>query len=427
MAIAENRACTDAVRAALAAHSPPAPGRELRIGYDDMTGSDHLRSAIAGMVVDTFLARVPRHAIEPSRLVVASGCGALLMHLSALLCNPGDVVLLPTPTYAALYNDLQLYAGAVVVDVPTEEAGLLVTVAALERARAAAAARGQTVRAALILHPSNPVGNWVEADDLSGIVAWAAAAGLHLIVDEIYANSIHSPPAVAAGDAGVLVTANRTPFTSVVDLCWQAAAAHGGRDPVGDWMPHHVHVLWGMSKDWGMSGLRVGALFTHHAELRAALSNAGYFTTVSNDTQRVLAELLTDRAASAALLSRLQHALREGAELVCDTLTRLGLPFVRPAAGMYVWADLSSLLPPAAPAPASEADGGSSEWAREEALTAALWERHRLLFTPGAACHAARGGWYRICYAFHCPAGQAEGMRRLTAFVRESRAGQEGR
>lgn len=45
------------------------------------------------------------------------------------------------------------------------------------------------------------------------------------------------------------------------------------------------HVLWGLSKDFGMSGLRVGVAWTENADLLAALSSAAIFTSVPGPVQ----------------------------------------------------------------------------------------------------------------------------------------------
>jgi aspartate/methionine/tyrosine aminotransferase len=75
-----------------------------------------------------------------------------------------------------------------------------------------------------------------------------------------------------------------------------------------------VHVLWGLSKDWAMSGYRVGVLYTHNEALLAALANVNYFTTVSNDTQDSLAGVMKDLPWCEAYLEHNRVALRAAFE-----------------------------------------------------------------------------------------------------------------
>lgn len=39
----------------------------------------------------------------------------------------------------------------------------------------------------------------------------------------------------------------------------------------------YVHVMWGASKDFGLNGLRIGAVHTRNAELMQALRGLAYF------------------------------------------------------------------------------------------------------------------------------------------------------
>lgn len=59
-----------------------------------------------------------------------------------------------------------------------------------------------------------------------------------------------------------------------------------------------VHVVYGLSKDFCASGLRVGFLWTQNAGvLRAFGESLSPFCAVSNETQHHLKEMLTARAA----------------------------------------------------------------------------------------------------------------------------------
>jgi hypothetical protein len=53
--------------------------------------------------------------VEPRFLTVGGGCGALIQQLAFLLCDPADCMLLVTPTYAMLYNDVGVLAGVALI------------------------------------------------------------------------------------------------------------------------------------------------------------------------------------------------------------------------------------------------------------------------------------------------------------------------
>lgn len=243
--------------------------------YDDMRGRRAFRTEFARMVNRTMLNGSV--SVDPTQLCVSSGCGAAIMQLSMLLLDPGDGVLLPTPTYAALYSDIQMLAYATVIDVPTEATGFRLTREVLDAAIAESHTKGIRVRMLFLINPNNPLGIVYSERELQLARAFCSEHGLHLVVDEIYANSVYIP----AGD----VNDSRKSFCSIVELCARDAVfptaglgTGDGRADTHRFLGNTVHVLWGMSKDWAMSGFRVGVIYSHNAELLAALDNTNYFT-----------------------------------------------------------------------------------------------------------------------------------------------------
>lgn len=154
-------------------------------------------------------------------------------------------------------------------------------------------------------------------------------------------------------------------------------------------------------------------MYTHNADLLAALSNVNYFTTVSNDTQDALAGVLEDATWSDAYLSTCRAHLRAAAAAVREEVAVTAATGMRialsPQAGMFAWLDLRCLLR-AAP---GDADG----WAAEARLTEDMLKHARVIFTPGSACHADEPGLYRVCFAWMPTDAVREGFRRLRDFA----------
>lgn len=67
------------------------------LGYNNMKGIVEMRSAVAWLMEKTFVrGEVP---VLPEHLHVASGCGAVIDQLIHLVCDAGDVILVPAPFY----------------------------------------------------------------------------------------------------------------------------------------------------------------------------------------------------------------------------------------------------------------------------------------------------------------------------------------
>ena len=124
----------------------------------------------------------PREASQPSveSIVLTASTSEAYSHLFRLLCDPGDEVLVPTPSYPlfdflADLQDVRLIPYSLFYD-----QGWRIDLHSLERALS------PRTRAILLVHPNNPTGSYVtkrESDWLNGV---AAKQGLALVVDEVF-------------------------------------------------------------------------------------------------------------------------------------------------------------------------------------------------------------------------------------------------
>ena len=80
------------------------------------------------------------------------------------------------------------------------------------------------VKALLLTNPNDPFGVIYSSNVILAAVAWARRRRMHILVDEIYALSIHS---VSYG-----------PFESILRI-------------VNNHLEEDVHFFWGLSKDFG--------------------------------------------------------------------------------------------------------------------------------------------------------------------------------
>jgi DNA-binding transcriptional MocR family regulator len=71
--------------------------------YDDMTGSASFRARLARFLAERVLGR----GVTPEQVAVLAGAGSVLEILFYALADPGDAVLIPTPSYAGFWPDLE--------------------------------------------------------------------------------------------------------------------------------------------------------------------------------------------------------------------------------------------------------------------------------------------------------------------------------
>jgi aspartate/methionine/tyrosine aminotransferase len=133
-------------------------------------------------------------AVDPARVVLTASTSEAYGWLFKLLCDPGDEVLVPQPSYP-LFDDLAKLEGVGVVPVPHRWSGFRWELDPEELARAVTA----RTRAVLVVHPNNPTGALLDTDALSALVGVCARHGLALVCDEVFGDYLHAPRSDAVG------------------------------------------------------------------------------------------------------------------------------------------------------------------------------------------------------------------------------------
>jgi aspartate/methionine/tyrosine aminotransferase len=361
---AENLLDWDLLAPALQAARPVGASN---IRYAPLFGTAALREQVA-----RFVSRTRGVPVDPADLLVVAGATAALDMVASLVCDPGEVIAVPVPYYGALDTDLVGRSQAVLLPVgPGPDDGVLPGAAAVAAAVQAARAGGATVRALALTSPHNPLGRVYSAEQLDAFAGVCAQLDLHLISDEIYANSVFT----------------RTRFVSALNLDPSILA------------PDRIHVIWGFAKDFGLPGFKVGVLHTRGEPGRSAARELAYFAPVSTDTQSWLTHRLADDAWLDAFRDGHLRRLADSYASTTQALAAAGIPYAPAEAGFSVWTDLRRWLT-------------EDSFAAEAALWQALFTDGRVSMMPGEVFHSPQPGWFRLCHT--SPArGVAEGVARL--------------
>ncbi|MGD0578667.1 MAG: pyridoxal phosphate-dependent aminotransferase [Bryobacteraceae bacterium] len=117
---------------------------------------------------------------EPDRLLLTGSTSEAYGWLFKLLCEPGDEVLAPRPSYP-LFECLAVLDAVRIVEYPlAEELRWGLDLEALERCRTA------RTRAVVLVNPNNPTGAYLRREDWLRLQTWAAPRGLAIIADEVF-------------------------------------------------------------------------------------------------------------------------------------------------------------------------------------------------------------------------------------------------
>jgi alanine-synthesizing transaminase len=121
-------------------------------------------------------------AVPPERILLTASTSEAYALLFKLLCDPGDVVLVPRPSYP-LFEYLARLESVEALGYPLAYDGQW----HLDRGAFEAAATPRT-RAVVAVHPNNPTGSFVGREDAAFLREACARRGLALISDEVFAD-----------------------------------------------------------------------------------------------------------------------------------------------------------------------------------------------------------------------------------------------
>lgn len=306
--------------------------------YTSNSGKLELRQAIANN-----LRRLYGVTYDPATEIIATvGVSeALYLTMTAIL-NPGDEVIIPTPCFVS-YQAEVILAGGVPVEIPARmEDDFQVDPA---RIRAAITPR---TKAIFVGYPSNPTGAVATRETLMEIAKLAEQNDLVLISDEIYDRLVYN-------------------FQHV---CVPA---------LGENIKRRTILLGGLSKDYAMTGWRIGYA-AGPADLIKGLVRIHQYTIMSAPTtaQDAAIEALTN---GESFVQEMVAEYDRRRRLLVSGLNRLGLKTFEPRGAFYAFPNI-------------RASGMDDETFAEKLLK----EEH-VAVVPGNAFGPGGEGFVRACYA----------------------------
>jgi aspartate/methionine/tyrosine aminotransferase len=325
--------------------------------YGSIAGLGVLKEAFAGRLAR--LGYGPA-AVDPAEDVLVA-CGATHAAFCVLraVLDPGDEVLVPSP-YWPLTVGVVRSAGAVPVEVPLTTR--LYEDPSLDAAAVLEQALTPRTRAIYLITPNNPDGKVLSPGQLAGIARLAAARGLWVLSDEVYADYVYE-----GGHA------------SIARL---------------DGMAERTLSVYSLSKSHALAGARVGFAVAPARVIAVARRIATH--TVFNvpvASQRVA--LAAVRAPDAWIDEARRH-YRAARDAALEALRGSGARTFAPDGGSYLFVDFGPVL-----------GGRPLRGLLERAIDRGV------LLAPGDGFGEAFGEWARLCFTSVPQARVVEGIARL--------------
>lgn len=327
--------------------------------YTSNAGILELRQAIVQKLRSLYGA--PAYNPETEALVTVGVSEAMYLIMQALL-NPGDEVIVPQPCFVS-YTASVLLADGVVIDIPTRAADDFQI-----RPEDIEAAISPRTKAILIGFPCNPTGAVMDRAGMMEIARIAERHDLIVISDEIYDRLVYN------GHQHVM-------FASLPRM-----------------RNRTVH-LGGMSKDYAMTGWRVGYALGPE-DLIGAMRKVHQYLIMSAPTvgQEAALVALTDPEADLHV-ERMRQSYDERRRLIVDGLNDIGLDCFEPRGAFYAF-------------PSVKRTGLS-----DHEFVERLLEEERVAVIPGSAFGSGGEGHVRCAYA-SSKANIETALERMERFVR---------
>jgi aspartate aminotransferase len=285
------------VEAAIAAAKDPKNHR-----YTPAIGLPELREAIA---IKTKADSGTE--ITASQVVVTNGGKQAVYQAFAVLLDPGDEVILPSPYWTTYPEAIALAGGKAVEVFAGSDQNYMVTVEQLEKART------PKTKAMLLCSPSNPTGSVYSLDQIKAIGEWALANQIWIVSDEIYQNVIYDGKKAYS-------------ITEIVPE-----------------MKDLTIMVNGVAKSYAMTGWRLGWMAGPVDAMKAAANLQSHLSSnVNNIAQRAAIAALTGPQDE---VKAMVEAFDRRRHLAVSELAKInGWLAPMPEGAFYVYSDVRSLL-----------------------------------------------------------------------------------
>lgn len=355
---------------------------EWTFQYTATTGHPEVREKVANFL-SKHLCGVEVH---PDHIGFSAGASAIIEVSSFVLADPGDVAVIPAPSYPMYTKDLGLKSGMERYDLQTHVEladhgiGGPVTTSMLDEALADIQSQGKTFRLLLLSSPDNPTGCVYSEARLRELASWCHDHEIHLVVNEIYGlSTINSGETAREKSFATIMAGMKSPF---------------------------LHLWYALSKDFAMSGFRFGLVHSLNEDFLTGFSNANIPHMVSNLTQWLVGEMFSDEAFLEEYGALNRERLTRSYQVVTTALDRVGIPYIPAQGSLFVWADFSTFLE-------EDSDQG------QEQLWMDIFHGSGVLLTPGAGFGHQKKGVFRLVHTAIPTDHLSVGMERMVSYLLE--------
>lgn len=330
-----------------------------RTHYAPQRGTTGLLQAVSDFLAQNY----DLHYDPKKEILITNGVTEGVYSAITAITNPGDVILVPTPTFS-IYSPDAVIAGGTAVEVDTSKTNFKLTP---ELLKSYLDKYGDRVKGVIFVNPSNPTGIAYTKEELNALAALIKGKPIFAISDEIYSELIYD----------------------------------GGYASMARALPEQTILTNGLSKSYAMTGWRIGYVCAPEA--------------ITNEIFKVHSFVMTDvatftqDAAEAALkggtaaTKEMDKKYVERRDYMKERLSAMGFECSQPMGAFYIFAKIPAFL---------EQD--------DIKIIYDLVKKAHVAVTAGSFFGKGGEGYLRFSYATEMDQIK-EGMDRLEKYVKDAK------
>lgn len=297
---------------------------------------------------------------KPTQVITTIGATEAISVALQTILNPDDVVIMPTPVFPIYKPITEINQGNCIM-VDTSADGFILTADKLRQVLAENQAK--TVKALVLVYPSNPTGVTYSRKDLEELAEVVKEAGIWVLCDEVYAELTYNGQ-----------------HTSLAEI-----------------IPNQVLLVSGLSKSHAMTGWRIGYLFGPEDFVEQAVKAHQYMVTAPTDNVQFAAlEAMTNGKEDSQVM-KAEYLKRR--EFLQTELAEAGFEVASPDGAFYLFAKIPAQFEP-------------DSWA----FVRRLAKEAKVALIPGISFGPGGEGYVRLSYAASME-NLTEAAKRIKAFV----------
>lgn len=297
---------------------------------------------------------------KPTQVITTIGATEAISVALQTILNPDDVVIMPTPVFPIYKPITEINQGNCIM-VDTSADGFILTADKLRQVLAENQAK--TVKALVLVYPSNPTGVTYSRKDLEELAEVVKEAGIWVLCDEVYAELTYNGQ-----------------HTSLAEI-----------------IPDQVLLVSGLSKSHAMTGWRIGYLFGPEDFVEQAVKAHQYMVTAPTDNVQFAAlEAMTNGKEDSQVM-KAEYLKRR--EFLQAELAGAGFEVASPDGAFYLFAKIPAQFEP-------------DSWA----FVRRLAKEAKVALIPGISFGPGGEGYVRLSYAASME-NLTEAAKRIKAFV----------